>query len=1058
MQKVLLSFFVVLCFSVVVGAVLFLGQAPENQVSAAPTSAICQTGFSRPLLFGVNPPSGSGSVYDKTSTKATIVNSGSTVAKVSLNWDHSSIQGNGPDDYNPESVNFPIRKAYETGRVVVVNLSGTPNWASGNPGMAPGKAQPDKNNAVVNREFKELVSQAVRDNKDKVKYWTYWNEPNGCMSSTGSCGYTNDSLKDFVYWHKVFYETVKAEDPSAQVIFGNLDFTGPNVNFIKDAHKLDVKYDYLGLNVYKKEKNAKLPIEWAKAGYDAQPANYRKPIWLNEWGFDSIWWGCSGNNNTKECRDRARQEMLPLIDDALDKITAADYIFSAQYHNLRDEGGAYGLWDSDSIRVTGTRFLEQVKNRCDPRYTTEAESSGNPPANTDKTNITVRTYYEASSLGDNPADPATWPSVSLFANNMAGVNAGSPPTDTIPCDGSVTDTRSKCGSLNLFKEKLIANYQVTGSSFTTDHVIPTSKLFDFSGENLGVTKLSYVFYNDAASSTQDRNVAIKRIEFYGFDGKLFLTYEADGSEKGYKVTPPPANNRALESLYFDMGFVNNTGEKVTSGSNAQDGMIGAFDKKELNQISAKSTKWALNQEGSFNLLTLAAYSEWIRNYPDINAAQCVVATNNLGGNKLTAGQSLTLTSVASAPVKTFKYSFYVPGTGGTPTKPFCVAGSQYSSADCPAGTGQLVIESNGANQGVVQAVDWMKLPNGNVVQSFWKGNIGSNRQIPFDSDFGQASVAWNFSNYVSALNIGGPFKPMAEIDALATYATNNQTATMEIWRNNQLWYNIVPFTSNGNNLDWGRAQGWKMYNDFNAKPTEWPGSGLVIARSSFVGKDNKLWHIYWRGNEEWARGVPIVNGNPNSSLLDKEPNKGWIKTRTLSELESKIRSVGTVQGLAHIVTSDSTVEEQIWVGGKAWKRVIPMSGNGPDFTSSNYSAVVSPAVPLNEKTGSETIAYNKIHLQDANLKKIPENLQVNATFVTDAGATIGDNAACTTWFSFDNSMPGDANKNCLIDIYDYTALMQHYGENNCSYNLVGDCTIDNLDVQELIKQYGNTCQ
>jgi hypothetical protein len=143
------------------------------------------------LIFGVSSTGHQGGYGPLSEKEGGLIKAGSTMATVPINWDHETIQGGGPQDYNPESVNFPIRKAVQTSRVVVVNISGTPRWATGNPEIDnPAKAQPNKADPVVNREFRELVTQAVRDNKDKVKYWSYWNEPNGCMSSTGGCGYT----------------------------------------------------------------------------------------------------------------------------------------------------------------------------------------------------------------------------------------------------------------------------------------------------------------------------------------------------------------------------------------------------------------------------------------------------------------------------------------------------------------------------------------------------------------------------------------------------------------------------------------------------------------------------------------------------------------------------------------------------------------------------------------------------------------------------------------------------------------------------------------------------
>lgn len=251
-----------------------------------------------------------------------------------------------------------------------------------------------------------------------------------------------------------------------------------------------------------------------------------------------------------------------------------------------------------------------------------------------------------------------------------------------------------------------------------------------------------------------------------------------------------------------------------------------------------------------------------------------------------------------------------------------------------------------------------------------------------------------------------------------------------------------------------------MYNDFNTEEGKnlWPGTGLVTARSSFVGKDNKLWHIYWRGNEEWVRGVPIVNGNPNSAALDKEPNKGFVRTRTLSELHEATKTSGNVQAISHMVMPNGDIQEQLWINYQVRKRTIP-NANGPDFAKASSYQILSSGglTPTTDQSDSITIDYDNVFKNDIQLGDVPDALQVNATFTTVSGDKIDNHRDCVTWFSFDKAIPGDFNGDCLVDIYDYNILIENQGKTNCQYNIIGDCKIDNNDIVHFMPLYGNTC-
>lgn len=440
------------------------------------------------------------------------------------------------------------------------------------------------------------------------------------------------------------------------------------------------------------------------------------------------------------------------------------------------------------------------------------------------------------------------------------------------------------------------------------------------------------------------------------------------------------------------------------------------------------------------------------------APACIVASNDSGLN-ITKGQPVTFTAVASAPVKTFRFAFYNSDNKDSTNipKPFCVNGFPKQPNDgCPAGSGQLVVETTGTSDGAVQATDWFKFPNSSVIQSSWRGDLGWNKILPFNSSLGSAhSVSWNFSNNLSGLNIG-QFRPTAEVNALTTYSVNGQKATMEIWRNNQLWSIVTPFNADGSYFDWSKADGWKLSLDLNSNPVALPGRGFVTAASTFVGPDGKLWQIFWRGSEEWIRSVPISGGNVDFTSVDSQPNKGYTLVRTVHNL----KSASKVQALSHVVMPDRSIMEELWQDNQSWQRSIQLNQGISDFSSATtyQGPFTTNLTPRSETSASETVPYNVLYQADASTRKIPRYLQVNATFVTDANQPISDDGKCVTWFGFEETTTGDFDSDCDVDIYDYNLLLQYQGTTNCQFNVTGDCKIDGNDVTQFLTLYGNTCQ
>jgi len=1008
-----------------------------HEVEAAQNTVTCQTGFDRPLLFGVNIPLSA-------SASQRVKQVGGTVTRIGFNWD---VMQPNRDETKLDYMDGLIATAQTQGLVMVGLISGTPQWASNNTSLPPYKAFPKKAELET---YKSFVKQLVNSKKDKIKYWAFWNEPNGCGSSNSDCSYTNGAMDEYIYWLNATYDAVKETDSTAQVVGGELDYWRQVPDQVNYMTNHNAKFDILAIHPYDKDNNG-IDFNGIKSAYERSG---NKPVWLSEYGW--------GGNDTSDTREDAAK----WIKQTLDTLSTNEYSFvkAAMYHEIFDyDNGDQGLTDKNpnngEFRITGNAFREASLRICNPSFGTGTAGT-TPPAAAGGNNITVRTYFAASAQTERPK-------IALYLNNAAGfisaTSANDPaPNDTLPCDGSVAGPTSKCGGLNLYNEKLIEDFEVTTDTYVKDVVIPADKLVYLTGDGLGFTKLSYVFHN-----RNNNAIAVTKIEFYAPDGKLILTYAPQKGSQQYTVSPNQGT-RALEKFYFDLGDVSNS-------SSDNYGMVRAFDKVSIQPKNDNDDYWTLSGEGSFNMVSVGVHKAIVNAFGGLNEPACVVASNDIGGLLLKRNIPVTLSAVANVPLKNTRFSFYNsdnrdPGNNNSP-KAFCVQGAQSQAGDgCPTGSGQLVVDvkPSVSGTGAVQTTDWFLMPNGQALQSIWRGDIGWNRLLPYDPEtFGtSSSISWNFSSYLTGINIGS-FRPTAEIDAQDTYygvvasRTVDKRLTMEIWRNNQMWTTTVGFVPIGSYVDWGTATPWTKAIDLSENSDDLPGNGQVTATGSFMIGTDRLWQLYWRGSEEWVRSVAYgADGKPNFAAANQLPNKGYTFNRNTSSLPG---SPSKVQAISFMPMAGRRIQEQIWINNKLYKRTIsqgPIDILSVDFAhASSYEGPLDYGAADSNQNASALVAYNTINQKDTLTNKMPVHLQVNATFTTANDKQIGNQGACVTWFTIDKSIEGDVNGDCVNDIYDYNVLLENYETENCQYNIAGPngCRIDTYDVDYLKSKFGQSC-
>ena len=251
--------------SVVFCLILLLVMITKSPVTAADIT--CQN-FSRPLLFGINPDGNVSNMY-----KA-IYEAGGTSTKLVLNWELSERERG---MYNFAQLDAGIKEAEKYNLAVTVLVVGTPEWAK--EGSLPA------HQALPKQEFTQAYTQFLQvaaRRFPQVKRYEYWNEQNGCGSSTGACGNSSDSVRQYAYWLDITYKAFKAVDSSILVSVGGLDRM--DESFVERLHDSPGGRSYDAFAIHPYTWNSPLDLESVKRLYQLA----QKPIWITEYGWNVI--------------------------------------------------------------------------------------------------------------------------------------------------------------------------------------------------------------------------------------------------------------------------------------------------------------------------------------------------------------------------------------------------------------------------------------------------------------------------------------------------------------------------------------------------------------------------------------------------------------------------------------------------------------------------------------------------------------------------------------------------------------------------------------------------
>jgi hypothetical protein len=231
---------------------------------------------------------------------------------------------------------FEVDEIRKRGMEPTFFLGLTPKWAALHPNLPPHRT-PAKEEFV--KEFEDFHRFVAERYKGKVKYYFFWNEPNGCSWINDGCG-NADGFPLYTKWLIRCSKVVKEADPEAKIIAGRLDYHAEvtsGIEYIQGMYDQGAGpwIDGIAIHPY----NWKGGINWRalRETRETMVANgdADKPVWITEYGWN--------NGNEEEKAEWLREVMTELEKPEWGFVEHANYLV------LNDGGGVenYGLTDAD---------------------------------------------------------------------------------------------------------------------------------------------------------------------------------------------------------------------------------------------------------------------------------------------------------------------------------------------------------------------------------------------------------------------------------------------------------------------------------------------------------------------------------------------------------------------------------------------------------------------------------------------------------------------------------------------------------------------------------------
>lgn len=293
----------------------------------------------RPFLFGVGrytaawagrPWSYDQQVLDH------LVAIGATINGTGLAWcDAEPVEG----QYNWDAIgytDFCVNEVLARGLECTFFVGLTPQWAKLYPELEPHRTPPREDCVQQFMDFHRFVANRY---KGRVKYYFFWNEPNGCSWINDGCA-NSDSYPLYTQWLIRCSQAIKGEDPDAKIVAANLDYHSGvthGYQYIQGMYNEGAGpyFDVISIHPY----DWSGTIHW-QALTDTRNVmvahgDGHKPIWISEYGWSTTDYASTADKLVQVLTELKKPEW--------------SFVEQANYLVLNDGSGVenYGLMDAD---------------------------------------------------------------------------------------------------------------------------------------------------------------------------------------------------------------------------------------------------------------------------------------------------------------------------------------------------------------------------------------------------------------------------------------------------------------------------------------------------------------------------------------------------------------------------------------------------------------------------------------------------------------------------------------------------------------------------------------
>ncbi len=267
-----------------------------------------------------------------------IAEMGGTNAPANFAWsDIEKVRG----VYDWDYVDHQVAEANARGLEIFAYSGLTPDWAVdpailAQYGSGIGYRFPPEDEFIP--DFQNFFRALAARYKGQVKYYEFWNEPNGCSWINDGC--SNGHMADtYVPWLILWYEAMKEGDPDCVLAVGGLDYNEgvtQGYTYIEDiyTHGGGDHFDAVAIHPY-----AQTGLHWQAITDTYQVlvnnGDGHKKLWLNEYGW-----------NTSDENFRAQQltnVLTELKKPEYHMVFQANYLIISDLPGTSDNGVDYGL-------------------------------------------------------------------------------------------------------------------------------------------------------------------------------------------------------------------------------------------------------------------------------------------------------------------------------------------------------------------------------------------------------------------------------------------------------------------------------------------------------------------------------------------------------------------------------------------------------------------------------------------------------------------------------------------------------------------------------------------